>query len=115
MKEKMVSTNNSDQDMSLKNENVFNAIIEGIKKSKLNFQLQQSPYSAFISLKKSFHKDRSGAMLEPSSLFTFEDDTLREKCDQMISQYKRLESDFKSLQLSYKSTLGELTNTNQKI
>ena len=52
----MVSKNNSDQDMSLKSENVFNAIIEGIKKSKLNFQLQQSPYSAVISLKKKFPK-----------------------------------------------------------
>ena len=49
----------------------FSNILDGIQKSNLNFQLQVSPYSAFISLKKSLVKDRSGSiLLPPPSLAT---------------------------------------------
>ena len=74
----MVSTMDSDIDFSVFSENVFNNIIDGNKKSKLNFQLQRSPFSDFISIKKSFQKDRSGAMLLPSSFFMYQDNTMRE-------------------------------------
>ena len=43
----------------------FNNILDKIQKSNLNFQLQVSPFSAFISLKKSIVKDRSGSFLLP--------------------------------------------------
>ena len=43
----------------------FNNILDKIQRSNLNFQLQVSPFSAFISLKKSLVKDRSGSFLLP--------------------------------------------------
>ena len=47
----------------------FNDIIELVQTSNLNFQLQVSPFSAYISLKKSLVKDKSGApILPPTSL-----------------------------------------------
>ena len=45
----------------------FKNIIDGIQNSNLNFQLQVSPFSAFISLKKSLVKDKSGSYLQPPS------------------------------------------------
>ena len=43
----------------------FNNILDGIQKSNLNFQLQVSPFSAYISLKKTFVTDKSGSLLLP--------------------------------------------------
>ena len=48
----------------------FKNIIDGIQNSNLNFQLQVSPFSAFISLKKSLVKDKSGSYLQPASQAT---------------------------------------------
>ena len=43
----------------------FDQIIDSVQKSNLNFQLQVSPFSAYISLKKSLVKDKSGSLLLP--------------------------------------------------
>lgn len=43
----------------------FIDIIDQVKKSSLNFQVQLSPFSALISLKKSFVSDRAGNPLQP--------------------------------------------------
>jgi hypothetical protein len=45
----------------------FDSILEKIQRSNLNFQLQISPFSAVISLKKSLVKDKSGNTLLPPS------------------------------------------------
>ena len=105
----------SDIDFSVFNENVFNNIIDGNKKSKLNFQLQRSPFSAFISIKKSFQKDRSGAMLLPSSSFMFQDDTMREQNESLIFQNKKLESELVALHTSLATALEKLETANNKI
>ena len=44
----------------------FETLLNQVKSSNLNYHLQQSPFSAFISLKKSFVKDRAGQLLTPS-------------------------------------------------
>ena len=38
----------------------FEIVLDQVKSSKLNFHIIQSPFSATISLKKSFIKDKSG-------------------------------------------------------
>ena len=40
------------------------AIISSVKKSNLNFYIQESPFSIFINLRKTFIKNRSGNILE---------------------------------------------------
>ena len=45
---------------------IFDEILSSIKNSKLNFQLQLSPFTAYISLKKSFVRDKSGKVVVPS-------------------------------------------------
>jgi len=46
----------------------FEKIIDDIRGSKLNFQLQMSPFAAHISLKKSLIKDKSGMPQLPSTI-----------------------------------------------
>ena len=48
----------------------FKTLIQQIIESNLNFKLEQSPFSAVISLKKSFAKDKSGKILPSSPINT---------------------------------------------
>ena len=50
----------SDTNVTMLATKSFNHILEQIQTSCLNYQIQVSPFSAFISLKKSLIKDRSG-------------------------------------------------------
>ena len=50
--------------------NKFDQILDIVKNSHLNFQLQLSPYSAVISLKKTVIKDKSSAPVLPSTSYT---------------------------------------------
>ena len=43
----------------------FDDILNSVQRSNLNFQIQVSPFSAYISLKKSLVKDKSGSLLPP--------------------------------------------------
>ena len=60
----------------------FDRILQDILTSNLNFQLQVSPFSAQISLKKSLVKNRNGSCRLPSE-----------------SSFTRLESEFSTLQI----------------
>ena len=55
----------SDKTPTMHASTVFFKIIDQIQSSNLNFQLQISPFSAKISLKKSWVRDRTGAPLLP--------------------------------------------------
>ena len=56
---------NINSDMEMSASKTFEVIIDQIKSSNLNFHIQQSPFSAVISLKKTLIKDRSGFTLKP--------------------------------------------------
>ena len=56
----------SDEDSTMAATRTFDSILEQILSSNLNFQLQISPFSANISLKKSPIKDKSGTSVLPS-------------------------------------------------
>ena len=58
----------SDTNTAMLAKKVFDGIVEQeqVQSSNLNFQLQLSPFSATIFLKKSFVRDKLGNMLLPS-------------------------------------------------
>ena len=47
---------------------VFENIIQEIQNSCLNFKLEMSPFSASISLKKTFIRNKTGTLIRPSTL-----------------------------------------------
>ena len=77
---------------------VFNNILNQIQISNLNFQLQLSPFSAHISLRKSFVKDRTGAILQP----TLQSNNILD----LVSKNLELENDLTILRKKYEK-LGE--------
>ena len=56
-----------DKNSAMHASNVFHEILDQIQSSNLNFQLQVSPFSAQISLKKSLVRNKTGNMLPPVS------------------------------------------------
>ena len=70
MNRKMYKTIVSDCDPTMLAKKAFDQIIEQVQSSNLNFQLNLSPFSATISIKKSFVKDMFGNILLPSTMVT---------------------------------------------
>ena len=62
----MQETINSDCNLTMLAMQAFEDIIDNVQSSGLNFQLQISPFSAIISLKKSLVRDRSGNPIIPN-------------------------------------------------
>ena len=56
---------NSDSNPTMLASKAFDSVLEQIKNSCLNFHIQLSPFSAIISLKRSFIRDKSGNLLLP--------------------------------------------------
>ena len=55
----------SDRTPAMLASNAFDNIIDKIRTSNLNFQIQMSPFSAYISLKRTLIKEKSGAFCPP--------------------------------------------------
>ena len=55
----------SDSDVTMLANDCFNKILYQVQHSSLNYQLKVTPFSATVSLKKSFVKDKAGKLLLP--------------------------------------------------
>ena len=116
---KMDEFTNSDFNLTMLATQSFNNILEQIQSSCLNFQIQISPFSAVISLKKSLIRDQSGKPRLPTKL----DDT-SEHVEDLVT--KNLELERKLIVLSnkhaelindfakYKETMKDLQNLSQE-
>ena len=81
----------------------FDKILKEIQTSKLNFQLQVSPFSAQISLKKSLVKDRNrSCRLPPESSFT-----RKESEFSALQTNMQLENDLKVLRTKYERAVSD--------
>ena len=94
----------------------FENIIHHIKYSNLNFKLEQSPYSAFISLKKTLLKDRSGNILKSKasgeSCASFQQ--LRSENQALLHKNVELEKAFHSLKRDYENVVDDSENVYRK-
>ena len=107
---------NSDFNPTMIASRTFDSILYQIQSSNLNFQLQISPFSANISIKRSPVKDRSGSPICPpatstSSLSNTSDDTVIESLNSKILE---LESSLESLRCVNKQAVRNSEAANQK-
>ena len=105
-----VKINNSEIDFSKMATLTFDCIIENVKRSCLNYQIQLSPFSAIISIKKSFLKDQSGAVVPPTS-FTGRN----QEFENLHSEKVELEKEVKRLKDVNHRALEELAVAHKKI
>ena len=86
----------SDKNKTMMASRIFNDILNNIQSSKLNFCLQLSPYSANISLKKTFLTDRSGNVLLPDYACTAEPSS-DDNIEALVSKNLKLEEENNAL------------------
>ena len=95
----------------------FDSILEQVQASNLNFQLQVSPFSATISLKKTLIRDKFGNLLLPPSpilpnheVFEHQNNLL-----ELESENVSLKKEMQELQISKKSSQETIQILEQKI
>ena len=108
---------NSDLNPTMVASRTFDNILYQIQSSNLNFQLQISPFSANISLKRSPVKDRSGYPICPpvtstSSLSNTSADAVIKFLESKILE---LESSLESLSCAHKLAVRDSEAANQKV
>ena len=88
----------------------FDHVINEIQRSGLNFQLQISPFSALISLRKSLIKDVSGKPLIPSRIKPEPEssDFTSEQFKALVSKNIELEKELKFLTTKYQEVTKDV-------
>ena len=98
----------------------FRQILDNIQSSNLNFQLQVSPFSAQISLKKSLVKDRAGNILHPPTNFQFQSyensrKSHHEDVENIEEENKKLKNELLILHRNHKALVNDFNKACQTI
>ena len=92
---------NSDINLKMLATTSFDHVINEIQRSGLNFQLQISPFSALISVKKSLIKDVSGKPLLPPKIKPDRSDFTSEQIEALVSKNIELEKELTLLRMKH--------------
>ena len=95
----------SDVDITMQASNMFNDILDKVRNSSLNFNIQMSPFTATISLKKLLAKDRSGAYIQPTFSYS-----MAPTPDKNLEMYM-----IKSENIKLRNEVNYLKESNQKL
>ena len=104
----------TDSDLTMLANNNFESVLSSVRNSCLNYNIQVSPFSATISLKKSIVRDRTGACIIPPHISESSDAqndkavladelrSLRIKYEELLSAYALTTNNVTLLQNSIK-------------
>ena len=94
-------------------ENSCQGIISAVKSSSLNFGIQETPFSIYISVRKSYNKSSNPNLKSKQQNGAFYD--VKSELDYLQTKIKHLENSNEILQRNYEETLNEaesITNQN---
>ena len=105
------------KNIAMEASNTFENLLLQVKSSNLNFKIELSPFSAFISVKKSFIKDKSG---NPHILMSPHADSnllhlLRKENLDLSQQIREHEIAIKSVTLKYENAVDDSEEAHQVI
>ena len=108
---------NSDKDykLTMHASQSFDHILEQIQSSCLNYQIQISPFSAIISLKKSMGKDRSGNPFFPSNQLDKKPLATKEQVEALVAKNYELERKLNCLRNEHEAVVDDCTEAHQKV
>ena len=98
-------------DISMLATETFNTLMSQIQNSSLNYHLQISPFSALVSIKKSFIKDKWGQNILPLEPFV----TSCNVESEIKPRYDKLQQEFEQLFNAYEELMSKLTIANTSI
>ena len=102
-------------------DSLFESLLYQIKASKLNYKIEESPFSAVIFLKRSLIKDKFGNFLQPQNpahqvlVKDSEVSTLKDELAEKEEQLKELKSRNKILQASAKNYAKQLKDKDREL
>ena len=102
----------SDRNPTMLASNAFDNIIDKICSSNLNFQIQMSPFSAYISLKKSLIKEKSGALRLPPTSPTLNSESA---IAALVTKNVQLESKLAEIHADYARAVDECLKVTAKL
>ena len=105
-----IINSDSDSKSTMLASQTFDNILEEIQNSCLNFQLQISPFSALISLKKSFIKDRSGNHILPIKQLNNKSRQSKDYIEALVARNFELETKLNCLQIEHKNVVDECSD-----
>ena len=111
----MKETINSEINPMMLASKTFDAILNMIQKSNLNFALHLSPFSANISLKKSFIKNKSGLELIPPQFTSHEQIEKEELIATLVAKNLELENNVRSLENNLKAATDDCEHAYERI
>ena len=83
-------------------EEAFKNVLNKIQNCGLNFKIEVSPFSANISIKKSFFRDKSGNIITPGDIHFVE---LKQENNFLDQQLNYKECKLNSLKIKYENSL----------
>ena len=107
----------SDRNPTMLASNAFENIIDKIRSSNLNFQIQMSPFSAYISLKRSLIKEKSGALRLPPTCTPPESPTPSSESaiTALVNKNVQLESKLAEIHADYARAVDECLKVTVKL
>ena len=102
-------------DINMLAANSFNSILNHIQNSSLNYQLQLSPFSALVSIKKSFIKDKSGQTVLPPECFITPAYKSELELRNESSRYEKLKQEFEELRSVHEELVLKLASASSNI
>ena len=109
----------SDKKSTMLASKIFQQILDQVQSSNLNFQLLVSPFSAQISLKKSFITDKSGNLLLPQTNVQTQSyesfNKSHNSIENLINQNKKLQKELLNLQRNHEGAVNDLSKASETI
>ena len=87
--------------------NISDMIVFHVKKSSLNYSIQESPFSLLINIRKSFIRDKHGENLLPSSAFS-EANSVSVKSEKNEEENLSLQNTVKELEVALDGSKKDL-------
>ena len=101
---------NSDFNPAMAASAMFDSIINQVRSSNLNFQMQMTPFSATIVLKKTLIRDTSGFALIPATYKNHKEEMVEQKYKKVTEEMKP----FKVLHTTLQTDLDEDITENKE-
>ena len=95
--------------------NISDMVVLYVKKSKLNYSIQESPFSLLINIRKSFIRNKQGDQLPPSSDTFSEMNTAKVKSDKIEEESLSLKPNVNHLEVALDASLKDLHDLSIKL
>ena len=101
-----MAKHNSDLTPTMAASAMFEGIINQVRSSNLNFQIQMTPFSANILIKKTLIRDNAGSPILPLT-FNIHDEEIEKNCQEVTGEMEALKVAYMTIQGDLEEAMSE--------